>query len=580
MADRYPCHACKKNVSKTRNDRYRTHTDGDGEPCEQSSDLIPQHILEAGPVDPKAPADVPVEGVDYAQCPQCTRKVQLTRLGYFEPHDETLRGGERCAVSGVRYEHARRAVDVPLPDDEKPKPGAERLKVRDSETISPAPGSTSAGAGSTRTAPPQTDGSEIDWSDVQAERIASLPDGTLKLKGEPWLDPTPIDWSKVGDLKHLPGEKEAEFKAEVDRARRDYSLIPDRQSAPPAASSASTESNSPESPSTSTLSLSDTTPTESTSSGAPGRTESAPAAAEVFSLGVTVSDRFLQPASPFLQPAAWTPPVPVFLQPPEYEGPVKGEPMGELAKELATRIKETFYAYSNRKTSDNRSAQTTLGPSEIGTPCDRRLAMALMGVPAVNPGGDGWAAFVGTWTHQGMAEVYTFADAGTGRYAVELPVFLGTPTVPRGTTDLLDRRDGVVTDWKVMGSYSLKKFKAEGPSDTYRTQAHVYGLGAERAGEKVRNVAIVGLPRAGRSLDEMHVWTEKFDRKFAQAALDRVEKIANDIQSKRDDTGALAPDTPADIMYLAKQFPAADDCTYCPFYLKGDKEMTRGCPGR
>src|SRR3546814_2323173 len=77
--------------------------------------------------------------------------------------------------------------------------------------------------------------------------------------------------------------------------------------------------------------------------------------------------------------------------------------------------------------------------------------MALMNIPAVNPGGDGWAAFVGTCTHAGMAEVYTFADAGTGRYAVEMPVFLGVPTVPRGTTDLLDRRDGTIVDWKVMG---------------------------------------------------------------------------------------------------------------------------------
>src|SRR3546814_5586222 len=64
-----------------------------------------------------------------------------------------------------------------------------------------------------------------------------------------------------------------------------------------------------------------------------------------------------------------------------------------------------------------------------------------------------------------------------------MPVFLGVPTVPRGTTDLLDRRDGTIVDWKVMGWSSLKKFKEKGPSDTYRTQAHVYALGAERSEE-------------------------------------------------------------------------------------------------
>ena len=555
MADRFPCHDCKKNVTATKNWRYRTHTRGDGEPCEMSSVEIPAHILEAGPVDPKAPADVPVEGVDYAQCPQCTRKVTLTRLGYFEPHDETLRGGDRCPVSGVRYEHARRQQDVPLPGDvlgASPVP-----KVRDSSTpaanrglaiTSPAPGSTNVGAENSPSEPPLNDGGEIDWSDVAAPRPAInlntlaqmvYPDESEKVRSKP------IDWSKVGDLKHLP------------------------ESAPDAGSSASTESSSPELLATSTPSPAESAQAPAMEPAAePGET-----AGEVLNLGVTV--RHLQPASPWLQPARW---MTTFLQPEEYEGPAKGEPMGELAKELATRVKETFYAYSNRKTKDNRSAQTTLGPSEIGTPCDRRLAMALLGVAPVNPGGDGWAAFVGTCTHAGMAEIYTFADAGTGRYAVEMPVFLGVPTVPRGTTDLLDRRDGVVVDWKVMGAYSLKKFKAEGPSDTYRTQAHVYGLGAERAGEKVRNVAIVGLPRAGRSLDEMHIWTQPFDRKFAQAALDRVEKIANEVASMNNWAGL---DIQAGNMRKAARFPTdtKESCTYCPFHLKGDGAMNRGCPG-
>lgn len=520
MPDRYRCVECLKVVTATKGSRYRTHTDGDGEPCKMSTEPIAPVELEAGPVDPKAPGDVPEAGRDFAQCPQCTRKVRLTRLGYFEPHDQTMRGGDRCPVSGVRYEHARRQQDVPLPGDvlgASPVP-----KVKDS-AVSPATptGATPECAEST---PEPAPGAE---------------------RAEPaWKSQRPVDWSKVGDLKHLPDDL---------------------------------ETNSPESPSTSTPSPASPTPTESTSWGALESTEGPAAASpppEVFSLGVTFSSDFRQPGSPFLQPISLVEPRPEFLQPPEYAGPVKGEPMSDYAKELATRIKETFYAYSNRKTKDNRSAQTTLGPSEIGTPCDRRLAMSLMGIPAVNPGGDGWAAFVGTCTHVGMAEVYTFADAGTGRYAVELPVFLGVPTVPRGTTDLLDRRDGTVKDWKVMGAYSLKKFKEQGPTITYRTQAHVYGLGAERAGEKVRNVAIVGLPRAGRSLDEMHVWTEKFDRKFAQAALDRVERIANRI-------GTLYGGAEHSRMDAAAEFETADqyECRYCPHFLKGDKAMEKGCPG-
>jgi len=120
-----------------------------------------------------------------------------------------------------------------------------------------------------------------------------------------------------------------------------------------------------------------------------------------------------------------------------------------------------------------------------------------------------------------------------------------------------------------MGAYSLKKFKLEGPSQTYKVQAQVYGYGAEKGGEKVKEVAIVGLPRAGGSLDEMWVRILKYDRKVAIAALDRVERIAAEIAHP-----ATVPG-----MGAARRFETADDCRYCPFSLKNDKEMMRGCPG-
>lgn len=502
-ADRFLCRKCSKVITATKNRRYRTHTDKDGDPCVNSSEVIPADL---SPEPDKKHDDTPKRGNDFEVCPDCDRNVRITNLGYFEPHNKTLHGGDRCPLGGVRVSNVRKVEDVTLPGDELPARGA---------------------------------------------TMATFPKKTNQQEVE-------------------------EYHEEGDQGQPIQSL---EGPVPVAEPGASTETNSPESGTTSSTSP-----------------EPEPEAAEVFSLGTVVSPRFLQPFSPFLQPifvtsadgldaldAETAPPSASmtlsagtvaghqFLQPPEYEGAAKGEPMGELAKTLATKIKETFYSYSNRKSSDNRSAQTTLGPSEIGTPCDRRLAMSLLNIKPVNPGGDGWAAFVGTCTHVGMAEVYTFADAGTGRYAVELPVFTGSPTVPRGTLDNLDRRDATVIDWKIMGAYSLKQFKLEGPKPAYRTQAHVYGLGAERAGEKVKNVAVVGLPRAGSSLDEMHVWTEKYDRKFAQAALDRVEKIANRVA-----------DLPVALPQAVKivRFDTADDCRFCPFFLKGDKEMQRGCPGK
>ena len=491
MADGYLCPECSKVVTATKNNRYRTHKTGtDGDTCTMSSVEIPGHLLEQAPSDTKT-AGVPEAGKDFSKCPHCTRKVKLTRLGYFEPHDMTLRGGDRCPNSGVRFRPLKPTADLPLPGDDLPEKGVyaaghpkvtAQMEVEQEQWQARRAGpplAITASAGSTR----------------PAEAVATASEAASPEVGAEW------------------------------------------PSAPDAASGASTGTSSPESVTTST-------PSPPTS-------------------------RYLQPP-PYVEPSR-------YLQPPEYQ-PEKAEPMEGAAVEIATRFKEIFYSHSNRRTKDNRSAQTTLGPSEIGTPCDRRLAMALMDIPPVNPGGDGWAAWVGTQGHAGLEEMFKWASANTGRFSTEVRLNFPSKFVPHGTSDLFDRVYGEVWDFKFMGAYSLKKFKLEGPSDTYRIQGHVYGLGQELAGEKVKKVVILGLPRAGSSLNEMHVWEQKFDRKVALAALARVDAIAAEVgrmsgQVAYDGTG------PASAMEAAQAFPTADDCRYCPFFLKNDKEMTHGCPG-
>lgn len=533
MADGYLCRVCSKVVGATKNDRYRTHKNAEGVNCELSSEPIPDDLLQQAPSDTKN-AGVPEEGKDFAKCPQCGRNVKLTRLGYFPQHDTTLYGGEQCSTTGVRAFHAGGTVDVPLPGDTVPEKGvlkatrpkvSNQMEVEREQAGKPMlalpPGGSSSEKG------PSAGASKSSETPSSPSPTGTLPEGL------------PPDWP--------PSQEEYDAHEEGDSGEP-LSAYPVSTSTP---NSLTRESPEPEKPSL-----------------------------PVFKLGRSISSLISQPDSPFLQPPEYREPSPVFLQPPEYAGPEKPEPMGDLAKELSVRIKETFYAYDNRKTKDNRSAQTTLGPSEIGTPCDRRLAMALMGIPAVNPGGDGWAAFVGTCGHVGMAEMLTFADAGTGRYAVELPLTFQSVYVPRGTTDALDRRDGTLIDWKFMGDYSLRKFRLEGPSATYRVQAHTYGLGATEAGERVKNVAIVGLPRAGGSLDDMHVWTEKFDPKVGREALKRVEKIAESVRVALEPLHPDGQRSAATPMEAAKSFtPDPSSCRYCPFYLKTDKEMRRGCPG-
>lgn len=508
MATKYDCHSCKKQVTGTKNNRYRSHSGGDGEPCEMSSAEIPEHVL-AHPVGADDAPDVPREGVDFALCPQCDRKVKLTRLGYFEPHNQTLMGGDRCATSGVRAKHARGTEDVPLPGDEPLPPSAAVPKVKDSARpvanrglaiTSTAPTSTSAGADSSPTEPPPTSG--------HTER----PVHETNLERQPMGPPLPE---------------------------------------PPSLESTSTSPDS-------------SAPKPDTSSDA--GEESADAGP--FHLAPLLGDgSVLQPFSHISQP---------FPVPPRVR---LAEAMSDRGKEIATRLRETFYAYTNRDAKGNRSAQRTLGPSEVGSPCDRQIAMKLMGIPPTNPQ-EGWAPFVGTAVHKELAEMFEWANgggAGSGRYVTEMRVKFPSTLVPYGTLDLLDRVLYMIDDHKLMGRYSLDKLIQQGPSETYRIQLQIYGLGAVLAGEKVREVALIAWPRQESSLDKLYVHVEPFDRKVAEAALARVERIAASVQEIRRPDGL--GDTPS-VMSAAQTFEPGDDCKWCPFHLKADKNFSRGCPGK
>ena len=493
MADSYLCRECSKVITATKNNRYRTHTKEGGERCEMSSAEIPSYLLEQGPRDPKAPKDVPAEGQDFATCPECGKKVKLTSLGYFPPHNSTLYGGERCVKSGTRLKYPARAgldgehilkrtVDVPLPGDSLPEKG---VYYQQSAEVS------------------------------DTELGEKLTDGTGSVVADANLERQP--------MKELPP-------------------------APPAGSSVSTEKSSPESPTTSTPS-----------------SELSDPPAGPYSLGTAYSAVILQPFSPFLQPGVIVPKLSV------------KNAMSERGKEIAARLRETFYAYTNRNSSDNRSAQKTLGPSEIGSPCDRQIAMKLLGIKPVNPQ-EGWAPFVGTAVHAELAKMFEWANgSGSGRYHIEMSVSFGSTVVPRGTLDLYDGVLYMVDDHKLKGRWSLNKLVQEGPTETESIQLQTYGLGAEQAGFKVREVAIIGWPRQESSLDNLFVHVEAYDRKKAQAAIKRVEQIAADV-------GLRLPDDrvpiDAERMIVARGFPTGDDCKWCPFHLKNDKGMERGCPGK
>ena len=57
-----------------------------------------------------------------------------------------------------------------------------------------------------------------------------------------------------------------------------------------------------------------------------------------------------------------------------------------------------------------RSLQRAIGPSELGDPCDRKLAYRIAGIEPVNFG-DPWPAIVGTSIHDGGCGYVPQGDA-------------------------------------------------------------------------------------------------------------------------------------------------------------------------
>lgn len=597
---KYLCIGCRKRVAATTDDHYRKHDREKGSECTRSKRDIPAWLLRRGPE--TGPEDeTPVIGRDYANCPQCTASPVLDgATGHFTDH---TREGETptsprvpCPMSGKPYESG----ESECPVDSIPEPEVS------ADTACAAPSSPASDVAA-KAAPSALNESEemiSKWAEAAARATASrqlpppFPESTTTQNGSPprpsapetpptesrtsgatpsavtapassatdapqaaspapgsvpehlchWNDEHgPHKWMHERRQAQCPGKPAPSSTSELGRAAVQKLS---RKSAPtpdgtPADSAALTPAGAPVAPSNGAL-----TP------------DAAPSTAATPPTAVTAppsSSPFAQPGSPFAQPGKVEPAAPAV-------------PMTVEGEQIAAALKQLFFDYCNRT---ERSKQKTLGPSGVGTPCDRKIAMTLLDIPAVNPGWiDKWASFVGTCIHGGLAEVFEWANAGTGRYTTEMPLTFPSASVPKGTGDLLDRTYASFMDHKSLSAYGVKKFKEEGPPPHHRIQVQVYAYGARLRGEVVDKVVIIGWPREGNSLNDLYVWVEKYDPQIARDALARVDRIAEAIdiyQARNKYMGALD---------AARQFPVADDCKFCNWYAPGDPDMTRGCPGR
>ena len=239
---------------------------------------------------------------------------------------------------------------------------------------------------------------------------------------------------------------------------------------------------------------------------------------------------------------------------------------GDDSSALAYNIKKVV---EHRSVNSARSKQKAIGLSEIGDPCARKLAYKILDWPETNGGGDPWASIQGTAIHSWLADAFEkFNDKDNPRFMIEFRVKVTDEL--GGTCDLFDTIDGMVIDHKCMGTTSMKARKRDGMTAQQRVQVNCYGLGVEKMGKEVKQVAIACYPLGGR-LDGLHTIVEPYDRQIALDAIERLDGIKLlvwqlDVEANPQNWD-LIPATPA------------YNCLYCPFYLPKSTDLSKGCPG-
>lgn len=202
-----------------------------------------------------------------------------------------------------------------------------------------------------------------------------------------------------------------------------------------------------------------------------------------------------------------------------------------------------------------RSLQASLGSSEAGHACDRRIAYRLAGARPTNLT-DPLRAFVGSGFHSAIAELFVRLDAGSGRFLVEQRLmYRGLP----GTVDLFDRYTRTVIDWKTTLKSKLTKVRHDGPAQPYIVQTQLYGAALAASGEDVRSVALAFVPVDG-SLADLWVWRARFDQRIADDAIDRIERLAGK--------------DPATVKHTPDRL-----CPWCSHFREGSTDLAAGCPG-
>jgi hypothetical protein len=198
-----------------------------------------------------------------------------------------------------------------------------------------------------------------------------------------------------------------------------------------------------------------------------------------------------------------------------------------------------------------RNLQKEIGPSEYGHPCTRQIAFKVAGIPKNPDWLDPLPSIIGTAMHSWMETALLPLNDWIPERKVHVTESLF------GHSDAYHVPTRTVVDWKFLGNTQHREYASGYVSSQYRVQAHSYGLGFFNAGFPVDRVALAIFSRS-KTLQDLYVWSEPWDRAVAQHAVDRLQTVRQYVAV----TGA-GPLNRTPILQIKPT--SGDTCYFCPF---------------
>lgn len=233
---------------------------------------------------------------------------------------------------------------------------------------------------------------------------------------------------------------------------------------------------------------------------------------------------------------------------------------------LADELKrELMQVITDAGTYSPRSKQVSIGPSELGEECTRKLAYKLLDWEKVNVTASGsWAAQVGTAIHAYLEGVFS----GNEKYQTENRVEIRAGL--KGTIDLFHNERNMVLDWKTKSITGVKDKRAKGASKKEIIQVMTYAYGKVKEGVPVDYVGLVFLPTGGQ-ISDMYIELHQYNEQYVTDALERIDNVyallsTIDVEAN-----------PA----MWQHIPAVSSslCLYCPYFKPYSNDLSVACPG-